>query len=353
MKARQTTMRPAASNSKTKILWDLLGDRRKASSRVRAYWVDQELIAKGVASEYRCSRTIVHLLRTAVRMRTADAVVFQKQYSRWHVLLARGGRLLGKTVILDLDDAPSRSQNPRTLRNVERMMRACSAVTVGCRNLRDYARHFNENSVLIPSCIKFDEYELLRESNRHGAVTLGWIGNGAHYAQDLAGILVDPLRRVAAEQSLRFRIVGACGEPRLAEAFGSIPNLNLELVDQIDWAAPGATRKALEGVDIGLYPLLDNEINRYKCGFKALEYMALGLPVIASPVSANSDIVRDGADGRLCSTATEWTRALQELTRDCSLRRKMGMSGRARVEAEYSTKVAATSLLELIREKRA
>ena len=334
-----------------RVLWDLLGGQSKASSRVRGHWVSEELRASGVHSEEVCARGKMDLLRTALRIRQADAVVFQKQYSRWHVWLARWGRVLGKTVILDLDDAPSRSQNPRTLRNVERMMRACSAVTVGCRNLYDYARQYNSNCVLIQSCIKLDEYEPLEASNHDGAVTLGWIGNGAHYARDLVEILVEPLRQVAAEQPLCFRIVGACGEPGLAEAFGGIPNLELELVDQIHWATPGATRRALEGVDIGLYPLLDNEFNRYKCGFKALEYMALGLPVIASPVSANADIVRDGVEGRLCSTTDEWTQALWELARDYGLRRTMGARGRARVEAEYSTKVAATRLRELIQQE--
>lgn len=261
---------------------------------------------------------------------------------------------MGKPAILDLDDAPSRTKSAVTLRNAEAMLATCSAVTVGSEELRNYARRFNANCYLIPSCIKLEHYAPLEDrSPERGpaespAVTLGWIGNGAHYSRDLIEVLVDPLRAVASRTPLRLRIVGACSVPELRKAFTEIPNLTVELVDQIDWGQPGATRAALAGVDIGLYPLLDNDFNRYKCGFKALEYMALGLPVVASPVSAIVGIVRPGVDGSLCSTPAEWERALEKLATDPGLRRRMGLAGRTRVESEFSTRSAAQILAGIL-----
>lgn len=331
-----------------KVLWDVLGDATKASSRVRAYWIDEELAKLGVDSSITYGESRIDLIRVALRMLFADAVVFQKKYSRWHVLLARWGRLLGKTVILDIDDAPSRTQNQATLKNVEKMMSICSAVICGCQKLADYASQHSENVILIPSCIKLDDYTATDHDSDDGRITLGWIGNGAHYWRDLVGVLVGPLKELAKSYPLRLRIVGACGQKELREAFSDIPGLELELIDQIDWAATGATSNAMKGVDIGVYPLLDNNFNPYKCGFKALEYMALALPVCVSPVSVSADIVREGVDGRLCSTDSEWVTALEELIKGEKLRKRMGMSARERVEQHYSTRAASERLHNLL-----
>lgn len=331
-----------------KVLWDLLGDASKASSRVRGYWIHDELKKLGVDSAITHGDSRVDLIRVGWRMTFVDAIVFQKRYSRWHVLLARWGRLLGKTVILDIDDAPSRNQNPRTLKNVEKMMSICSVVICGCQKLVDYVGKYSENVVLIPSCIKLEEYDPAEDEESDSRITLGWIGNGAHYWRDLVDTLVGPLKILAQDYPLRLRIVGACGQEELREAFLEIPELELELIDQIDWAATGATSHAMKGVDVGLYPLLDNNFNPYKCGFKALEYMALGLPVCVSPVSVSADIVRDGADGRLCATQDEWIAALAELISSPDLRTSMGLTARERVGQCYSTRAAAAKLHDLL-----
>ena len=332
--------------SDMKILWDLLGDASKASSRVRGYWIHDELTKLGVDSAITHGDSRIDLIRFGLRMLLVDVVVFQKKYSRWHVLLAKWGRLLGKTVILDIDDAPSRSQNATTLRNVEKMMSICSVVICGCQKLVDYASAYSDQVILIPSCIKVDDYTSAEGSDEDNKITLGWIGNGAHYCKDLVEILAGPLRDVAKNCPIRFRIVGACGQQELKGAFGSIPNMELDLIDQINWSASEATSNAMEGVDIGVYPLLDNNFNPYKCGFKALEYMALGIPVIASPVSVSADIVREGVDGFLCHDSVDWVQAIVELINNKSLRNKMGVSARDRVEEKFSTRAAAKYLLD-------
>lgn len=78
-----------------------------------------------------------------------DVVVFQKRYSRWENPLRQLATFLGKITILDLDDAPSRTQNAVTLRNARRMIQNVSGVTVGSRNLLDYARQCQDNAFLI------------------------------------------------------------------------------------------------------------------------------------------------------------------------------------------------------------
>jgi glycosyltransferase involved in cell wall biosynthesis len=105
--------------------------------------------------------------------------------------------------------------------------------------------------------------------------------------------------------------------------------------------------------DVGIMPLADGPWEQGKCGFKLLQYMAAGLPAIASPVGANKVIVRHGTTGFLATTSDDWMRAFVALAESKELRRRMGLAGRQVVEREYSTSVVAPRLLEaLIRAAR-
>ena len=96
-------------------------------------------------------------------------------------------------------------------------------------------------------------------------------------------------------------------------------------------------------------PLPDNPWERGKCGFKLIQYMACGLPVIASPVGVNSEIVEHGVNGFLAETQEEWEAALSTLIADSDLRQQMGKAGREKVEREYSLKVTGPKLVALLK----
>jgi len=104
----------------------------------------------------------------------------------------------------------------------------------------------------------------------------------------------------------------------------------------------------IQQFDIGIMPLPDEPFERGKCGYKLIQYMACGKPVVASPVGANTSIVRDGIEGFLASTDAEWMQLLGILCDDNALRQRMGAAGRVRVEAEYSLQVAAPHLERLL-----
>lgn len=93
-------------------------------------------------------------------------------------------------------------------------------------------------------------------------------------------------------------------------------------------------------IDIGVMPLPDDEWARGKCGLKALQYMALEIPTVMSPVGVNTAIARDDA-ARLAGSPDEWRSVLGELIADPQLRADLGRRGRERVEREYSARVAA------------
>jgi hypothetical protein len=89
-------------------------------------------------------------------------------------------------------------------------------------------------------------------------------------------------------------------------------------------------------MDIGIMPLTDTPWSRGKCGYKLIQYMACGLPVVASPVGVNTHIVEHGVNGFLAASDAEWRDALYKLARDPGLRQKMGTAGRLKVETDYS-----------------
>jgi glycosyltransferase involved in cell wall biosynthesis len=104
----------------------------------------------------------------------------------------------------------------------------------------------------------------------------------------------------------------------------------------------------LQKLDIGIMPLPDEPWERGKCGYKLIQYMALGLPVVASPVGANRQIVQDGVNGFLASMPLEWKAALAKLLENASQRRQMGATGRQCVEKIYSLHVQASRLIAML-----
>lgn len=137
----------------------------------------------------------------------------------------------------------------------------------------------------------------------------------------------------------------------LADAVKHIPGLRLTViadrtwetaplpVDFVAWSAEGEAA-ALASGDIGIAPTPDDRWTRGKCGFKIIQAMAAGLPVVASPVGANAVIVRDGLTGFLANTPTEWTARLVELSQHARQRAEFGATGRRDVWSIYNVALA-------------
>jgi glycosyltransferase involved in cell wall biosynthesis len=98
-----------------------------------------------------------------------------------------------------------------------------------------------------------------------------------------------------------------------------------------------------------VYPLADDEWSRGKCGFKAIQFMACGVPVVAAAVGVNREIIEDGVNGFLASTPDEWKCKLARLIDDPVLRHRMAAAGRKTIEERYSTAVAAPVVADILR----
>jgi len=333
------SLKPGSSLS---VLFYLSGDSNKASSRVRGFWIAEGLEQLNVRCTLRWKDTKKDLAVFAYEMLHHDAIIFQKTYSRYHRWSMALARLMGKQTYLDLDDAPSKTQSIRTLKNVESMMRMADGVFVGNQNLLDYVKQHQSNVHLIASGINLSHYPLRAKVSDSAVVCLGWIGNGALYKQDLIKILAEPLAQLASRFPLRFKLVGACGVQELYDTFGAIPNLEIDFIDEIKWSDPHEVSRSIQDFDIGLYPLLPNDFNQFKCGFKALEYMATGIPVVSSPIAINAEIVCDEINGLFADSETEWFTAISQLIEHSDKRCAMGREGRRTVEDSFDVlKIAA------------
>lgn len=256
--------------------------------------------------------------------------------------------LRGCTYVLDLDDAIFHTYdlhpNPLVRRclgsKTDRLMAGAALVTAGNDYLAARARAAGAPWVeVLPTVVDLARYPFPPQRATAPAVedkvTIGWIGSPAtvHYLAQLA----DPLARLAHERPLRVEVVGG----------GAI---NLPGVDLVPVAWSESTEAAsIARFDIGVMPLTDSPWERGKCGYKLIQYMACGVPVVASPVGANRTIVCDGLNGLLAADADGWYEALARLAADAALRARMGAAGRQRVESDYSVQAMAPRLAQWLR----
>jgi glycosyltransferase involved in cell wall biosynthesis len=170
----------------------------------------------------------------------------------------------------------------------------------------------------------------------HGVPTIGWSGSLTTMQQ--LRIIEPALKRLRRLQPFRLKVLGE-------------PNFSMEglEVESKAWSA-AIECPELRSFDIGIMPLPDDAWSRGKCGLKALQYMALGIPTVASPVGVNREIITDGDNGFLASTESEWVDKLLRLIADPELRAQFSREGRKTVEQRFSAAVQAPRLLALLQQ---
>lgn len=247
--------------------------------------------------------------------------------------------ITGRPVIVDFDDAIFHMYDRHRSRLVRRLLsnklrpllRLASTVTVGNDYLRHYVERFNPAVTVIPTVVDTDRYVPEERTDTRPPV-VGWIGSPStwRYMEEILSDILPTIRQAGAS----FRAVGAGPQAQRWTEIESIP-----------WTE--ATEIAeVQRMDIGVMPLPQEDWARGKCGYKLIQYMACGLPTIASPVGVNSTIVQQGKTGYLASTSDQWKTALQRLLDDYNLRRRLGQAGRDRVVDHYSLASQEARLLQ-------
>lgn len=248
---------------------------------------------------------------------------------------------------IDLDDAIFHNYDQHRSRlvrrvlgdKIARLMRRARLVTAGNDYLAAYAIRAGAARVeTLPTVVDRDRYRAETGAQANGEVVrIGWIGSPAT-EQYLAAVF-PALESVAREVPLRVVAVGASALPPAGFPVEIRPWTEATEADEI------------AGFDVGIMPLPDGPWERGKCGYKLIQYMACGKPVIASPVGVNASIVRDdGVCGLLAEDGDAWAKAVRTMAGDVGLRQRMGGAGREKVVRRYSLQVAAPRLWQLLQE---
>lgn len=250
----------------------------------------------------------------------------------------------GRPVIHDWDDAffvpYDEARRPLVRRvlggKLQTILSRAAACTSGNEFLAVYARRFCDRTLVVPTVVDTDVYLPIDDLTLR-PLTIGWIGSPTTWAN--VRPLLPVLREVTERFNLRFRVVGA-GRQAEADRFARM--------DLIEWSEASEVRD-VQAMDIGIMPLTDAPFERGKSGYKLIQYMACGLPVIASPVGVNSEIVLEGHTGFLAHDPPWWEARLVQLANDALMRRRMGEAGRARAVERYSLASQAPRLIEIFR----
>ena len=277
--------------------------------------------------------------------RRSDLVWLEKESLPWLPSWLDPGLLrLGPPYVVDYDDAvfhyydQSRSAQVRKLlgHKIDAVMRHAALVVAGNPYLAARARQAGARRVeIIPTVIDLQRYTPREETAKSG-ITVGWIGSPS--TQKMIQGLVPVLARCLDPVTDRLVTVGARFEKPL------MPNHEMR-----PWSEATEVEE-IRRFDIGVMPLVDQPFERGKCGYKLIQYMACGVPVVASPVGVNTDIVQSGVNGFLAADDEAWGRAIRELKADAGMRRRMGAAGRALVERQYCLQVTAPRLIGLLQQ---
>ena len=305
------------------------------SAWFKKYYTDATLSGKLAFFGRMFFRRLTHLLK----LKEYDAIFLQREVIPYFPpFFEKVIRKKAKRLIFDFDDAIYHSRTRGRLgeynkKKIETIISWCDYVIAGNEHLASFARSYHSEVHVIPSGIDAERYvpDVKYQSPKPVIV---WIGTPSSMVY--LKILEKPLEELHSHHSFIFRVIGA--NPGF---FSKVP------LECIPWEL-GSEVSHLQTADIGIMPLFDGERERGKCGYKLLQYMACGLPVVASPVGVNQEIVKEGINGFLAGNEENWKEKLTLLLRDQELKFTLGQQGRKDVETKYSLHQTLPKLLSVL-----
>ncbi|MDD5652713.1 MAG: glycosyltransferase family 4 protein [Candidatus Omnitrophica bacterium] len=272
--------------------------------------------------------------------------IHRETYPLGGAFFERTFKILKKRIVYDFDDAlflPNISESNKFLSffknpdKIKSIINLSDSVIAGNSYLQEFALRFNNNVKVLATAIDSHKYTPLHERKKKQNVTIGWIGSVSTsiYLPALANVFKEI--RVKYPHA-RFIAVGS--------GFGGLRFLE-DCISFKEWSLENEIAD-LQSFDVGIMPLIDNEWAKGKCAFKAIQYMSVGIPVVASRVGMNTEVIQDGVNGYLVDNQKEWIEKLSMLIENTALRQAMGNAGRKTVEEKYAVEVNAKQFLRII-----
>jgi glycosyltransferase involved in cell wall biosynthesis len=328
-----------------------IGDETTASTRLRILAHLHALESAGFVTSvaFQTHFPLRRLVRLPLRLyrelrdlrRASDADILLVQRRCYPPIFTPFLRRRRRPVVLDFDDAidlppPSEPQTPRNLRRYRRNFDAtvASAELAICGNIELEARVAGAKTVVLPTAVDCERF-FPADDQPPDPQTAGWVGHSSNLG--FLEARAEPLREIARHHPDFRLVVVSDRQPRIDGVPMEFRRWSLE--EEVS---------NLRGIGIGLMPLEDSPWARGKCAFKLLQYMALGLPSIASPVGMNREIVVHSQNGFLASTDDDWFRCLDSLLGQPDLQRSLGMAGRDTVVRSFDLPVISKRLIGIL-----
>lgn len=323
-----------------KVIFFSKGDASVVSSRYRSFYFADELNENGLEAKI-CSpppkrfgwrpargrlRELMRLARELSKLSARDIAYLQRplQNLDFIALLVAWKTVLRRKMVFDFCD-PVFMHSPR---KTKLLARRADAVVVSCEDLAVWARRYNSAVHIVPNCPKPEVRTRAQGAGATARCVIGWAGSAKDHKENLR-LLFSALARVNGD--FTFRLIGARGADDLVRELEQL-DIKSEIVD---WLEPDEAETALAELDIALLPVRDTLWNK-KLLTKLIDYLAAGLPIVASPVGENRLAIDDGRNGFLAATEEDWAQAIDRLIGDPDLRRSVGENALETARTRYS-----------------
>lgn len=258
-------------------------------------------------------------------------------------------RILSKKIIFDLEDFVVTKNNGlrstgkfvsffRFSSRTKYLIKNSDHVITSSPTLNDYCKSLNKlnSATYITSSINIDRFIPVNEYKNDHKIVIGWTGtfSSKPYLESISDVLIELNKQC----DFKLRVISNCDF--------NIPDVDLEV---INWTKENEVQD-LQGIDVGLYPLENSKWVLGKSGLKALQYMAFGIPTVATGIGTSNIIIQNNVNGMLVKTKDEWMNVLKKLIEDADLRKRIGLEARKTIVENYSNQVIKIMYLNILNE---
>jgi glycosyltransferase involved in cell wall biosynthesis len=285
---------------------------------------------------------------------SADIVIINRFSSPQICLLQKALKKRGIKVIFDLDDAlflPTSSFFGAKIRpgyfSLEKVIKNSDFVTVNGQYLLNFARKLNKNVEVIPDPVDTKIFFRRKKESINTKLILGWEGVGRNHYCNLS-MIVEPLAMLAKEHAFKLSLVSSLGDPLIKQMFKPLEKSVTIDYGPTRWVPLIGIADLISNFDIMLCPLKKTAWYEGKSASRVGMGMAMGIPVIASPVGEQKYVVQNGVTGYLAADSNDWYTYLKQLLENGKLRQQMGDYGRQIVESCLSIDTVGKQLNDIL-----